>query len=578
MVDPRKSPTAEDAHIWLQIRPGTDDAFLLGLLHVVINERLYDRDFVEKWCFGFDKLRERVQQYSPAKVGPICQLSADDIVNVARIFAKAESACVVNGNGINQQHNATQVHRAIDILIAITGNIDVPGGHLLPGCPESGNCKGLKGFRGNEGILHDRQFRLPEEVERQALGARQFPLWTGPDALITAVVHNPTMQNALLYGGADYPVKGFYITGINPLATYPSAKKMYTGMMNLDFLVVGSFFVTPTTELADVVLPKTHWYEGEEVFVDVYGHCLTMNRKLFDPPGEAKHDLEIGHMICARAVEKGYITRNFIPWKSMVEYNEWKLEKTGYTVEDLRKSNGYIPFSVFYKEYERRGKFFTATGKVELYSTLLEKHGYDPLPHAKEPPERETTNPDLVRRYPLLLASSRTKVYQHSRFRDTTWARRARPYPLLEVHPETAEARGIKDGQWVWIESANCGGRIQMVARVTPKTHPRFVNGEMGWWYPEKPAPEHGVFDSNLNVLMPYDPPHEPVFGCPTLKGVPCEIGPSDNPPVSGDAIENLRRAWQEYYLKLPGISGTDSLDPSEIGLTERRGDRKAHV
>lgn len=537
---------------------------MLGLLNVIIAEQLYDREFVEKWCFGFAELRERVAQYPPAKVGPICDISPEDVINVARIFANADSACVVNGNGINQQHNATQVHRAIDILIAITGNIDIAGGHLLPGSPESGNCKGLIGFRGNEGILHSPDFRLPREVEAQALGARQFPLWTGPDALITAVVHNPTMQNALLYGGADYPVKGFYITGINALATYPSAKKMYTGLMNLDFLVVNSYFMTPTAELADVVLPKTHWYESEEVFVDVYGHCLTMNRKLFEPPAEAKHDLEIGNLIAARAVEKGYIERSFIPWRTVNEYNAWRLEKTGYTVDDIQNAKGYVKFSVTYKEYEQRGKFFTPTGKVELYSTLLEKYGYDPLPFAKEPPERENTNPDLVRRFPLLLASSRTKVYQHSRFRDTIWARKARPYPLIEVHPATAEARGIKDGQWVWIESSNNGGRIYMIARVTPKTHEKFVNAEMGWWYPELPAPEHGVFISNLNVLMPYDPPHEPVFGCPTLKGVPCEIGPAERPPLEGDPIEKLRAAWQDYYLRLPGISGAAEFDPAE--------------
>ena len=563
MVDPRKSQTAEDAHVWLQIRPGTDDAFLLGMLHVIVAEGLYDREFVEKWCFGFEQLRERVAQYPPAKVGPICDIAPEAIINAARVFATSPSACVVNGNGINQQHNATQVHRAIDILIAITGNIDIAGGHLLPGCPESGNCKGLRGFRGNEGILHSADFRLPREIEQQALGARHFPLWTGPDALITAVVHNPTMQNALLYGGSDYPVKGFYITGINPLATYPSAKKMYTGLMNLDFLVVNSYFMTPTTEIADVVLPKTHWYEGEEVFVDVYAHCLTMNRKLFAPPAEAKHDLEIGSLIAARAVEKGYIERSFIPWRTMAEYNEWRLEKTGYTVEDIRNAKGYLSFPVTYKEYEDRGKFYTPTGKVELYSTILEKHGYDPLPFAKEPPERENTNPDLVRRFPLLLASSRTKVYQHSRFRDTIWARRARPYPLLEIHPATAEARGITDGQWVWIESANHGGKIYMIARITPKTHERFVNGEMGWWYPETPGPEHGVFISNLNVLMPYDPPHEPIFGCPTLKGVPCEIGPAERPPLEGDPIENLKVAWRDYYLKLPGISGVASFDPA---------------
>lgn len=565
VVDPRRSPTAEDAHIWVQIRPGTDDAFLLGLLHVVINEGLYDRDFVEKWCFGFDKLRERVQEYPPARVGSICDIDPDNVTKIARIFAQAESACVVIGNGINQQHNATQVHRAIAILQAITGNLDVPGGMLLPGhAQHSENIKGLKGFRGNESILFNKNFRLPEAVERQALGARQFPLWTGPDALITAVIHNPTMLNALLYGGADYPIKGFYITGINPLSTYPGAKKLHTGLMNLDSLVVASFYMTPTTELADVVLPKAHPYETEEVFVDIYGHCLTIGRKLFNPPGEAKGDIEIGNMICDRAVEKGYIERNLIPWRSMDEYNAWRLEKTGYTVDDLRKSNGYIPFPVSYKEYEQRGKFFTPTGKVELYSTLLEQYGYEPLPYHKEPPEREYTNPELVKRYPLLLSSCRTKEYHHSRFRETIWARRSRPYPVLEIHPETAAARGIENGHWVWIETPNCIGRIQMVARITPIVHPKFVNGEMGWWYPEKPAPDHGVFDSNLNAVMLYDPPHEPVFGCSTLKGVPCEIGPSDNPPVTGDPVENLKKAWQEYYLKLPGIVGTESFDPSD--------------
>jgi len=523
------------------------------MLHVIINEQLYDKAFVEQWCHGFEELKVRVQEYPPARVADICCCSAEELARAARIFATAESACVSVGNGINQHHNSVQVHRAINILIAITGNIDVPGGHLLPGCVESGNCKGLKGYRGNEYILRYGAPQLPDDVRAKALGASHFPLWVGPSAMMPVAIHNPTLQNALLGIGTEGPIRALYITGMNPLVTYPGATKMYEGLQQLDFLAVASHSMTPTVELADVVLPKKHWYEKEEVVLDIYGHCLTLTRKIFEPPGEAKEDLEICYSICDKAVQRGYIERNPILWKNLDELNAWRLEMTGHTMEEVR-DKGYIRFEVFYKEYETRGKFFMPTGKVELYSTILAKHGYDPLPYHKLPPAHEATSPEIVKRFPLLFGTARNKVYQHSRFRDTVWSRRARPYPRLEIHPDTASSRGIADGQWVWIETHH--GRIRMMAEVAPNIHPRFVNGEMGWWYPEKISPGHGAFDSNPNVIITYDSPDEPVMGVPPLKGVPCQVYPADEPVASGDPIENLKRAWDSYYSRLPAISG----------------------
>lgn len=178
-----------------------------------------------------------------------------------------------------------------------------------------------------------------------------------------------------------------------------------------------------------------------------------------------------------------------------------------------------------YKKYEVQG-FDTPTGKVELYSTTFEKYGYDPLPGFREPSESPVSTPQLMKDYPLILITGgRNMAYFHSEGRQLPKLRRLVPDPEVEIHPDTAKEAGIKDGDWIWIETPRVRGkRVTLKAKLTESIHPRVVHAVHGWWFPEKPAPEHGCFDSNINVVLSGDPPREEICGSVPTRGTLCRI------------------------------------------------------
>ena len=177
-----------------------------------------------------------------------------------------------------------------------------------------------------------------------------------------------------------------------------------------------------------------------------------------------------------------------------------------------------------YKKYEEEG-FSTPSGKVELYSSIFKEFGYDPLPTYVEPHESPISTPELAKEYPLILITGGRDVgYRHSMGRQIPWLRELVPEPLMQLHPKTAEELGIKEGDWVWIETPRGEGRIKQKATLTLGIHPRVVHFPAHWWYPEKPAPDHGLWDSNINVVLSGDPPYEAICGTPPNKGLLCRI------------------------------------------------------
>jgi len=222
VVDPRRCEVAKAADIYLQIRPGTDGALALAMLNVIINENLYDADFVNDYCVGFDRLREHVQQYTPQWAAEVASLSFEEIVRAARTYATNGPASYRGNIGLCQHSNSTQAARAFAALIAITGNIDVPGGNRLPEQPPVG-------FSALDKAIVSA--RVPKEVEEQTLGADRFPLWAGPEAVMRRP-HNPTIINAILTG-EPYPVKAWIIMRANPVLSYASAGKVIEAMKKL---------------------------------------------------------------------------------------------------------------------------------------------------------------------------------------------------------------------------------------------------------------------------------------------------------------------------------------------------------
>jgi len=507
VVDPRRCESAKHADFWLQIRPGTDGALALGMMNVIINEGLYDKDFVEDHCVGFDQLRQHVQQYTPKSVAEITSLSEEQIMQVAKLIGTSKPISYRGNNGLTQQTNSTQASRAFSILTAITGSIDVPGGNLLPSRP---------GLDMGVGLL--KSTRLPREVEEQRLGATSFPLWSGPDGLMHSA-HIPTVINAMITG-EPYPIKSMLVINTNPVVSYPDTRKVIEALQKLEFLVVLGYTPSPTAELADLILPMQHPLEQNNFQFNEYANCIQAMPKVVEPPEGCLDDMEIMYRLSGRMVEKGYIEKNLIPWKNRDEYIETAFSQTEMSFKELCEKGSLI-IEREYGKYVKDG-FRTPSGKVELYSSLMERYGYDPLPVFSEPAESPVTMPKLAKEYPLLLTISRNQYYFGTRSADHKWLRNRIPYPQLQIHPDAARERGIQQGDKVVVETPR--GSFQHVAEVTEDVHPQVVNGTFGWWLPEGKGCDRGSLEVNINAAMSYDPPYDPVVGINSVQNLMCQV------------------------------------------------------
>jgi len=502
------------ADIWLRVRPGTDAALALAMIHIVIEEGLYDKGFVTRWCAGFADLKKHVQEYTPERAEEITWVPKEQIIEATRLFAKTRPSCLHSRLGAGAQHiNATQTVRAISIFMALAGDIDVPGGNLMTGK--------LGGFRTPDAIAQI--LRPPPEVDGKRIGAKDFPFLSGPREIAQYIfpqAHTPTAIRAMLRGD----IKGFYIPGSNIVITEGDSRQTWAALNNLDFLVVADFFMTPTAELADLVLPVAHWLETEAPMRAYqvmgprrYNHILT-SRKVIEPRGECWDDRKI---IIELAKRMGVN----IPWQNVAEFNEWQLEEVGVKFREIqRRPHQMISFPIQYKKYEENG-FHTPSGKIEIRSSLLEKQGYDPLPRFVEPPQSPVSTPDLAKEFPLILTNHRNIIYMHSEFRQLASYRKIEPEPIIEIHPQTAAEKGITDGEEMWIERLGFADRIRGQARFVADLHPQVVSILVGWWFPEKAGPEHGAFESNINTIISNAPPYDPINGNHQARAILCRVG-----------------------------------------------------
>ncbi len=505
VVDPRHIPLAQRADLWLQIRPGTDLALALGMMNIIINEKTYDKEFVDKWCYGFDRLREHVKEYPPEKVAEITWIPAEKIREAARLYATTKPAVLHHRVAVEHNINSTQTNRALAMLIALTGNIDVKGGNLI--------SQAISGFKSFRSLASDKAFK------EQRIGSKQFPLISGPEAK-SSFVHAGLAIEAMLTG-RPYPLKALYSAGGNPVVNIQDSRRVWQALKNLDLHVVVDFFMIPSAEIADYVLPAAMWPEREECCANMYMNYISARQKAIEPLFECWDDLKIAIELVKRVP---WSNREVLPWNSIEEYNEWTVQEMGMTFDQF-KEKGCVVVPARYKKYEETG-FDTPTRKVELYSTIFEKYGYDPLPTFKEPPESPVSTPEITKDYPLILITgSRYITYVHSEGRQIASLRRLVPDPEIEMHPDTARKEGIEDGDWVWVETPRGKNkRVQLRAKLTSGIDPRVVHAAHGWWFPEKPAPEHGCFDSNINVVLSFDPPWEPICGSVPTRGTLCRV------------------------------------------------------
>ncbi len=522
VIDPRCSKAAERADLWLQLRPATDGALALGMLNVVINEGLYDKEFVKKWTIGFEKLKERVQEYPVEKVAQITRVSPEKIIQAARMFATARPACICYGVATDQiGRNGTVLEHTRVCLRAITGNIDVPGGEpiLRPG--EKMQNGGVF-VTESELALFD---KLPPEQRKKQLGydvkninrllsIRSHEITSGPIEKAYGVAapssfrfNSPTsMAWPAIIEGKPYPIKALLCYASNMLAWVGPTQKVYEAFKspNLELFVVTDFFMQPTAMLADYFLPGASWMERFTCinYLD-FGSLVIGGDRAIPPRGERK-DLyeffrELGH-----ATGQG----EYWPWRTLEEVSEYRLKPMGITFRELIDKMVIFPPSMVpefkWKKYEEVG-FATRSGKVELYSSVLEDLGCDPLPYYEEAGEGPVSTPEVAKEYPLILCAGGNHMpFYHSEWMQSgLGSRKKHPDPVMTIHPETAQNLGINEGDWAYIETRR--GRIKQKAVFDPTILSDVILVQAGWWYPEKPSKEPslgGVWESNANVLV----------------------------------------------------------------------------
>ncbi len=490
VVDPRRTELAQKAELWLQLKPGTAQALALGFLHVIIEELLYDKEFVEKYTFGFEELAQHTKKYSPEMVSEITWVEPELIRQAARMYAAAKPAALQWGNAIEHDINVFDATRSLVCMMAITGNLEVPGGNINAYDPK---IMGLGEFV--------RADLMPNKF-KEMIGAHHGTI---PKMMTVP----PTYFREAVLEGTPYPVRGYYGMCTNPLVAWADSALSYESFKSLDFIAMAEIFMTPTASMADIVFPVAHQFEMNDIGHYGIGHGIILARpKIVDPPEECWPDIKIMNEIGKRVSSPEYWHDNY------EDFLEDLLKPSGLNYSEF-VAKGYLKGPDRFKLYEEKG-FKTPTGKVELKLSTAEKFKLKPLPEFTALPEEDDAE------YPLILISAKSRYYLLSSYRWVDKLREKRPDPLVEIHPETAASYGITNGDKVIIETKY--GAIVQVANVTDIVHPRVISAALGWWFPEGDVTKQFEWQkSNFNMLTSAARLGKE-FGTPNIKNLPCRI------------------------------------------------------
>ena len=512
-IDPLETGIAKRADLWLQIRPGTDLALALGMIHVIINEALYDKDFVEKWTIGFDQLKSRVQDYPPERVSEITWIPSKKITEAARLYAGHRPGHIEWGNAIDHQLSSFQTARAISILMALTGNIGVPGGEqetLGSGFRDADTDRASSqiGLLGRWSRDLELRHCLSAEDRKKKVDPQLLPdfRYVTPQSVVKAVLEED-----------PYAVRAMFVQASNPLSCWPNLQKVHRAFQKLDFLAVSDMFMTPTAAMADIVFPAASYLEYDGVQIPPMGTIAQMQRKVAQI-GDCRSDHEIINGL-ARDLGLGIYF-----WKSIVDFWDAILKPAGITFEEFRKVGRYAgnQKEKKYKKFESQG-VKTPSGRIELYSKQLAELGFDPLPAYPEPPNGSHPETGIDKEFNLLCTTWKLSVYRHSGGRQITSLRRSHPDPLVIIHPDTAKRLDIGQGDWVFIETRQ--GRIRQKANLSYAVDQRVVVADHAWWFPERGGRDlFGFADSNYNILTSDHPPFNREVGSFAIRGVACKV------------------------------------------------------
>lgn len=507
VIDHRRSETAQATHAqWLGIRPGSDGALALGLIHILIKENLYDRDFVENWTHGFAELRRYVRDFSPERVEQITWISAEQIISLARKIAAVKSCSVLTYTGLEYSNSGVQAIRAVWTLQAIAGHLDVPGGKL---------------FKMHDRLQLNRILTHPMKDAPKPIGADEYPLYYE----VRREAHGALLPRAILES-KPYPLRALIISGSSIITSWPNPELWRKALAALDFLVIVNRFPTADAAYADLILPATTMFEIESYMI--YDGYIQHRPRVIEPLGEARND----YLIFAELAQRlGY---GHLWPQSEEDLLKVVLLNKPVRLEELRSHPGGIPFKVpemVYRKYEcgllrvdGRPGFETPTGKFEITSEWFREHGYDPLPIYTEPTEGPIATPELAQRFPLVFNSgSRTQFNFRSQHYNIPSLVEKHPDPLVNIHVSDAQARGIADGDEVYVVSVR--GRVPFRARVTEDIVAGAIDANMGGGGPLGPTSWQRA---NVNVLTDFEN-RDPISGFPVFKALLCDVVKREN-------------------------------------------------
>ncbi|MGB9151175.1 MAG: molybdopterin oxidoreductase family protein [Burkholderiales bacterium] len=448
-IDPYCSLTAEKCHEHLAVIPGSDAALALGMMHVIIAENLQDIDYIEQFTIGYEPLKQRVKEYSPARVAQITGIAEEKIIQLARDYASIKPAAIRLNYGMQRHAGGGMAVRTIACLPALVGAWrDAAGGILL-------STSGTYG------------------VNSHAL-QRPDLIWNEPRS-----INMSTIGDALLH--AMPPVRALYVYNSNPVAVAPDSRKVIAGFAREDlFTVVHDCFQTDTADYADIVLPATTQLEQVDIHKS-YGHLYALaNNQSIAPLAEAKANSEVFRLLAARMgfddpcfkESDDEIARNaFLPDHQNMQGISWDaLKQQGW--QRLNVAKTFAPFA--------RGGFPTPSGKCEFYSEAMKALGFDPLPTYIPPRESLQSSPQLAKKYPLAMISPPARNFLNSSFANLPVFLQEEKEPRLEIHPTDAAARAIADGELVRI--FNDRGAFSVKAKITDKAREGVVVARSIWW------------------------------------------------------------------------------------------------
>lgn len=654
VVDPVCIESVKYADVWLPIRPGTDLYMQMTWVNYIIQNKLYDEEFVKEWSNGpflvrkdnnllirgsdidkngkfedfvvwddktqktaiwcsnesryydglvnapisgeheitladgskiqvwtaFDAIAANFAEYTPEKASEICGVQAYAIINAIEIYAKNTPGFICWGVGGADMHgiNASGSTITKTILRCLTGSIDKLGGEYI-GSPGTVGPNGEKDFAVRDAELELSE-RVTPETRKKFLGNDQFrvmswhgfekidkcyrKMWNMPRPMLHQLLVSPTLCWDAILKEEPYPVKAMICWSSNPLAWAPNTRHVYEALKALELLVVVDYWKTPTAAIADYIIPAADSLErpmgttGEDAL-----DFLDGGDRGAPPVGDRRTDYDFFRALGVRLGQEADW-----PWETYEDVVAYRAERAGYSYDDF-VTLGTIPSSDGF-QFEKHKQilpngqtrgFATPSRKAEIFPSVVQEIGYDPLPHYRDLPESRRGNPELAKEYPLnLTVGGRFTPMYHSEFRVPGAGTRSQfPWPVVKIHMYDAKRLGIREGDWVWIETKR--GRIRQKASLGWDIVEGSVQAQPSWWFPEMPAEEpwsQGIFESGGNVLT--DDSIESLDEMTATwitRGLLCKIYPCVDPYDRADEeipVETFKAGdtfWHKFYQNL---------------------------